>query len=202
VDPVLLVFAAPTVLLQRRFMMHAQLVSKARIDPKTGLLNAATWQREATIQVTRAIRTHTPLSVAIADLDHFKAVNDNYGHLAGDAVLAGIASAMSALLRDYDLLGRFGGEEFVFVLPQTGATEAERIAERLREKLSQIIIPINAGTVAESPLQVTVSIGVATLDGSRRDLDEMLAAADSALYEAKKTGRNRVCVLADSSAAA
>jgi len=160
-------------------------------------LNAATWQRESAAEVARAIRTHTPLAVAIADLDHFKAVNDTYGHLAGDAVLAAIARAMSALLRDYDVTGRFGGEEFVILLPQTNGAEAIRIAERLREKLSEIIIPINAGTAAESPLQVTASIGVATLDGSRRDLDDMLAAADAALYEAKKTGRNRVCVLAD-----
>ncbi len=190
-------FALPFVTLLQRSQRHAQLVDASRIDAKTGLLNAATWQREAAAEITRAIRTRTPLSVAIADLDHFKAVNDTYGHLAGDAVLAGIASAMNALLRDYDITGRFGGEEFVILLPQTNAPGATRIAERLREKLSEIIIPINVGTVAESPLRVTVSIGVATLDGSRRDLDDMLAAADAALYEAKKTGRNRVCVLAD-----
>jgi len=200
VNPVLLVFAAPSVLLQRRFMMHAQLVSESRIDGKTGLLNAVTWQREARLEITRAIRTRTPLAVAIADIDHFKAVNDTYGHLAGDAVLAGIARAMSALLRDYDIIGRFGGEEFAILLPHTGADEVKRIAERLREKLAEIIVPVNAGTAAESPLQVTISIGVATLDGSRRDLDEMLAAADSALYRAKNTGRNKVWVLAASSA--
>ncbi len=143
---------------------------------------------------------HAQLVMAIADIDHFKAVNDTYGHLAGDAVLAGIARAMSALLRDYDIIGRFGGEEFAILLPHTGADEVKRIAERLREKLAEIIVPVNAGTAAESPLQVTISIGVATLDGSRRDLDEMLAAADSALYRAKNTGRNKVWVLADSSA--
>ncbi len=190
-------FALPFVTLLQRSQRHAQLVDASRLDAKTGLLNAATWQRESAAEVARAIRTHTPLAVAIADLDHFKAVNDTYGHLAGDAVLAAIARAMSALLRDYDVTGRFGGEEFVILLPQTNGAEAIRIAERLREKLSEIIIPINAGTAAESPLQVTASIGVATLDGSRRDLDDMLAAADAALYEAKKTGRNRVCVLAD-----
>ena len=192
-------FALPFVTLLQRSQRHAQLVDASRIDAKTGLLNAATWQREAAAEVTRAIRTHTPLAVAIADLDHFKAVNDTYGHLAGDAALAAVARAMSALLRDYDITGRFGGEEFVILLPQTSGAEAIRIAERLREKLSEIIIPINSGTAAESPLQVTVSIGVATLDGSRRDLQDMLAAADAALYEAKNTGRNRVCMLADGS---
>src|SRR6266487_3353023 len=194
------VLALPFVVLLHRSHRHAQLVSESRIDGKTGLLNAVTWQREARLEITRAIRTRTPLAVAIADIDHFKAVNDTYGHLAGDAVLAGIARAMSALLRDYDIIGRFGGEEFAILLPHTGADEVKRIAERLREKLAEIIVPVNAGTAAESPLQVTISIGVATLDNSRRDLDEMLAAADSALYRAKNTGRNKMWVLAASSA--
>jgi diguanylate cyclase (GGDEF)-like protein len=196
--PIMVIFALPFVTLLQRSQRHAQLVDASRIDAKTGLLNAITWQREARHEITRAIRTRAPLAVAIADLDHFKAVNDTYGHLTGDAVLAGIARGMLGLLRDYDITGRFGGEEFVILLPQTGAAEAARIAERLRAKLAEIIIPVNAGTAAESPLQVTVSIGVATLDGSRRDLDDMLAAADAALYEAKNSGRNRVCVLADS----
>jgi diguanylate cyclase (GGDEF)-like protein len=199
-NSVFLVFCAlPSVAVMQRSLRHRQLVNASRIDTKTGLLNAAAWQREATVQVTRAIRTRTPLAVGIADIDHFKAVNDTYGHLTGDAVLAAIARAMTTLLRDYDLTGRFGGEEFVIALPQTNAEEARYVAERLRMKLAEIIIPVSAGTSAPSPLQVTVSIGIATLDGSRRDLDEMLAAADAALYEAKNSGRNRVCVLADSS---
>jgi diguanylate cyclase (GGDEF)-like protein len=199
-NSVFLVFCAlPSVAVMQRSLRHRQLVNESRIDTKTGLLNAATWQREAAVQVTRAIRTRTRLAVGIADIDHFKAVNDTYGHLTGDAVLAAIASAMRSLLRDYDITGRFGGEEFVILLPHTDADEARHIAERLREKLAEIIIPVSAGTAAQSPLQVTVSIGIATLDGSRRDLDDMLAAADAALYEAKNAGRNRVCVLADSS---
>jgi diguanylate cyclase (GGDEF)-like protein len=194
------VLALPFVVLLHRSQRHAQLVNESRIDGKTGLLNAVTWQREARLEITRAIRTRTPLAVAIADIDHFKAVNDTYGHLAGDAVLAGIARAMRALLRDYDIIGRFGGEEFVFLLPHTGADEVRHIAERLREKLSEIVMPIGGAATAQSQLYVTISIGVATLDGSTRDLDEMLAAADAALYEAKNTGRNKVCVLADTSA--
>jgi diguanylate cyclase (GGDEF)-like protein len=192
--------ALPFVVLLHRSHRHAQLVNESRIDGKTGLLNAVTWQREARREITRAIRTRTPLAVAIADIDHFKTINDTYGHLAGDAVLAVIARSMRALLRDYDIVGRFGGEEFVILLPQTGADEVRRIAERLREKLAEIIVPVSAGTAGESPPRVTISIGIATLDRSRRDLDEMLAAADVALYEAKNTGRNKVCVLADSTA--
>ncbi|HKB31092.1 MAG TPA: GGDEF domain-containing protein [Streptosporangiaceae bacterium] len=193
----LAVLALPFVVLLHRSYRHAQLVNESRIDGKTGLLNAVTWQREATREIMRAVRTRSPLAVAIADIDHFKAVNDTYGHLTGDAVLAGIARAMTALLRDYDIIGRFGGEEFVILLPQTTADEVRSIAERLREKLAEIIIPVDMGTAPESPLRVTVSIGIATLDGSRRDVDDMLAAADAALYEAKNAGRNRVCVLAD-----
>ncbi|HUK68022.1 MAG TPA: GGDEF domain-containing protein [Streptosporangiaceae bacterium] len=198
-DALLVLYALPLVILLQRSLRHRQLVNESRVDGKTGLLNAATWQREAQVEITRAIRTHTPLAVAIADIDHFKLVNDTYGHLVGDEVLAGIARAMTALLRDYDIVGRFGGEEFVILLPQTSADEVKGIAERLREKLAEIIVPISAGVSAQSLLQVTVSIGIATLDGSRRDLDDMLAAADAALYKAKNTGRNKVCVLADSS---
>ena len=198
-DALLVLYALPLVILLQRSLRHRQLVNDSRLDGKTGLLNAATWQREAQVEITRAIRTHTPLAVAIADIDHFKLVNDTYGHLAGDEVLTGVARAMTALLRDYDIVGRFGGEEFVILLPQTSADEVKGIAERLREKVAEIIIPISARAPAQSPLQVTVSVGIATLDGSRRDLDDMLAAADAALYEAKNAGRNRVCVLADSS---
>jgi diguanylate cyclase (GGDEF)-like protein len=192
----LIVIAVPLVTVLQRSVRHRQLVNASRIDGKTGLLNSAAWQREARLEITRAVRTRSPLAVAIADIDHFKLVNDTYGHLAGDAVLAGLARAMTALLRDYDIVGRFGGEEFVILLPQTSAEEATGIAERLREKLAEIIVPAGAAP-PDSPLRVTVSIGVATLDGSRRDLEDMLAAADAALYEAKNTGRNRVCVLAD-----
>lgn len=198
----LAVLALPFVVLLHRSSRHAELVNDSRVDGKTGLLNAVAWQREARLEITRAIRTHTPVAVAIADLDHFKAINDTYGHLAGDAVLATVARTMLALLRDYDITGRFGGEEFAILLPQTGAEEATRVAERLRERLSEIIIPVPNDPTAQSPLRVTVSIGIATLEGSRRDLDEMLAAADAALYEAKNSGRNRVCALADNPAGA
>ena len=103
----------PTVLLARRFMMHAQLLAKSRIDTKTGLLNAATWESEAAAEIARAVRTRSPLSVALIDIDHFKAVNDTYGHLAGDTALRAVSDALREQLRSYDLAGRFGGEEFV-----------------------------------------------------------------------------------------
>jgi diguanylate cyclase (GGDEF)-like protein len=192
----MIVFALPFVTLLQRSFRHAQLAGQARIDAKTGLLNAATWQREAHTEVTRAVRTGMPLAVAMIDIDHFKNVNDTYGHLAGDAVLASISAAMRGMLREYDLVGRFGGEEFTILLPHTLSSEAGDIAERLREKLAMIVTPVTDGD-ENVPLRITVSIGVASLQDSRRDLDDLLAAADAALYRAKQSGRNATCLVPD-----
>jgi diguanylate cyclase (GGDEF)-like protein len=188
----------PAVTLLQRSQRHAQLEHASRMDAKTGLLNAVTWQREARIELSRAARTHTPLAVAMIDIDHFKQVNDTYGHLAGDAVLATLSATLRGLLREYDIIGRFGGEEFAILLPHTDMVGAEQITERLRAKLAEITVAAGHGTAAEVPLQVTVSIGVATLETSRRDLDDLIAAADAALYRAKAQGRNRVCLSAES----
>jgi diguanylate cyclase (GGDEF)-like protein len=185
------VFALPFVTLLQRSLRHDQLVHASRMDSKTGLLNAATWEREAATQVARAARTRTPLAVALVDIDHFKAVNDTYGHLVGDRALREIGDAFKLLLRDYDLVGRFGGEEFVLLLPQTRGHDAYRIAERIRTYIAgaPIRAPVEPGAI---PVRVTVSIGVAALDSYRRDLTELLAAADGALYRAKQAGRNQV----------
>jgi diguanylate cyclase (GGDEF)-like protein len=197
----MVVLALPLVILLQRSHRHATLVAASRVDPKTGLLNAIAWQREARVELTRASRTHTPLALAMLDIDHFKKVNDTYGHLAGDAVLATLAATMRGLLRDYDLIGRFGGEEFCILLPHTSAAEAEQTAERLRQKLAQLIVPTGVAPHSVS-LQVTVSIGVAVLESSRRDLDDLIAAADAALYRAKGEGRNCVRFSHDPAASA
>jgi diguanylate cyclase (GGDEF)-like protein len=193
-SPFMALAALPLVALLHRSFRHAQLVDASRIDGKTGLLNAGTWQREARLETARAVRTRAPLAVAIADIDHFKNVNDTFGHLTGDAVLATIASALTALLRECDLTGRFGGEEFVILLPRTDAAEARQITQRLCEKIAQIATPVSGGTGGHAPLRVTISIGVAALEATRRDLDELLAEADHALYQAKQAGRNQVCM--------
>ncbi|HVT67385.1 MAG TPA: GGDEF domain-containing protein [Trebonia sp.] len=190
-----LIVALPLATLLQRSFRHAQLLSEARADSKTGLLNAATWEREASAEVARAVRTKTPLAVALLDLDRFKQINDTYGHLVGDEVLRAIADTMTGVLRDYDLAGRFGGEEFVMLLPQTRATDALRIAERVRSHIARL--PIGAAGGERVP--VTVSIGVAALDaGSRRELTELLAAADAALYRAKASGRDQVQMISTS----
>jgi len=194
VSPALAIFAVPTVLLVRRFMMHAQLVALARTDAKTGLLNVSTWEREAEAELSRAVRTRSPLALALVDIDHFKAVNDTHGHLVGDKVLRAVAKALTSQLRDYDRAGRFGGEEFVLLLAQTSEGDAYRIAERLRAHVAGMAVRVddNPGAVA---VRLTISIGVAAVDeGATQKLTDLLAAADSALYQAKQAGRNRVAV--------
>jgi diguanylate cyclase (GGDEF)-like protein len=194
----LLALFLPAVTLLQRSQRHAQLKNASRIDAKTGLLNAVTWHREAHVALSRAARTRTPLAVAMLDIDHFKHVNDTHGHLAGDAVLAALSATLRGLLRDYDITGRFGGEEFVVLLPHTDALTAAQIAERLRAKLAEISVAAgNHSNGSPVALQVTVSIGVATLTTARRDLDDLIAAADTALYRAKQQGRNQVCLLAE-----
>ena len=187
-----LVVALPLVIVLQRSLRHASLAAAARTDAKTGLLNAGAWQREAAVEVTRA-RAQTPLAVAIADIDHFKAVNDTHGHLAGDAVLAAVSATMRDLLRDCDLCGRFGGEEFALLLPRTTAAQALEITERIRQGISQLAVPRD-GTAA---IRVTISIGVAVPGQTHRTLDDLLAAADHALYRAKRSGRDRVVIYAD-----
>jgi diguanylate cyclase (GGDEF)-like protein len=193
-EPALLVCAVPSVLLQRRFLMHAQLVNDARTDAKTGLLNAAAWQREAGVELSRAVRTRTPLALALLDLDHFKIINDTFGHLAGDRVLREVADVLKEHMRDYDLTGRFGGEEFTILLPHTTALQARYIAERLRTRIASLPVTDDDGVLGT---HLTASIGIATLVDSHRDLNDLIAAADNAVYKAKQAGRNKVHILTD-----
>jgi diguanylate cyclase (GGDEF)-like protein len=195
VSPVLAIFAVPTVLLVRRFMMHGQLLAQSRIDTKTGLLNASTWEREATTEITRAVRTGIPLALALVDIDHFKLVNDTYGHLVGDKALRAVTDALQSQLRAYDLAGRFGGEEFVILLPHAREVDALNVAERLRVHIASLAIPVGDSEASGPCVKVTISVGVAALDGVSRELTDMIAAADAALYHAKKTGRNKTHVV-------
>ncbi len=195
VNPVLAVVAVPTVLLARRFIMHAQLLAQSRIDTKTGLLNASTWEREAAAEIARAVRMRIPLAVALVDIDHFKVVNDTYGHLIGDKALRAVTDALRSQLRGYDLAGRFGGEEFVLLLPQAREVDALNVAERLRAHIAGLSIPVDDEDPSAGSVKLTISVGVASLDGASRELTDMLAAADAALYHAKETGRNRTHVV-------
>ena len=192
-SPVLALVALPPVLLLQRGMLYAQLHAAARTDPKTGLLNAPTWEREAAASLSAARRAGRPASVLLIDIDHFKRVNDTHGHLVGDDVLRSVADVLRAQLRDeQDLLCRFGGEEFAVLLPGVDSPEASKAADRLRRAVADRVTPADGSLV-----QVTVSVGVAVADTSNPspDVQELLANADLGLYRAKHEGRNRVRLL-------
>jgi diguanylate cyclase (GGDEF)-like protein len=185
----LLVIAVPPVVLLQRSLLYQQLQMAARTDPKTGLLNAPTWEQEAAVEIARARSARSRVAVLIVDIDHFKRVNDNHGHLFGDQVLLGVATTIAQQLRQSDLLGRFGGEEFVVLLPGSDTTEAWQAAERLRSQVGRMEISVD-----DVPVSITISIGVAVIGDHGNDLVELLTAADLALYRAKETGRDRVCL--------
>jgi diguanylate cyclase (GGDEF)-like protein len=197
INPVLMVLALPSIILYRRYLMHAQLMAHARMDAKTGLLNTATWQREATAEFARALRTRAPLALAMVDIDHFKDVDETAGHLVRDQLLRDIAGMLKDQLPEHDLIGRFGSEEFAILLTQTDRNEAKRISERLRDHIAGEPIAIESGNQAGFVFRLTVSIGVAALNESRRALAELIGAADSALEQARSTGWNKVCVISD-----
>jgi len=188
-SPWLLLVTLPPIVLLQRSLLHAQLQAAARTDGKTGLLNAAAWQREAETEIVRARRTGQTLALIILDIDHFKQVNDKHGHLVGDRVLAGVAATLRSQVREYDVVGRFGGEEFVVLLPNTEVVEARNVAERLRMHVAHMAVPVN-----DAAITVTVSAGVAVMNLHGEDLLDLLAAADLALYRAKELGRDRVCL--------
>lgn len=181
------IYALPLAVLLQRSRRHTQLVAEARIDAKTGLLNDNAWRRWAATEVGRAVRTHVPVAVGILDIDHFKLVNDTYGHLAGDAVLVAVAAAVRAALRGYDLIGRTGGEEFAFVLPGALVAEAAEVGERLRRAVGELRLP-----PGERALSVTVSVGIAVTARPDRELLRYYGLADTALYAAKQHGRDAV----------
>lgn len=171
-----------------RVELAARLEELASVDPLTGVLNRRRFLEDAAREFGRSGRSGSPLALAVVDLDHFKAVNDRHGHQAGDQVLVGAVAAMRSLLRATDLLGRYGGEEFVLLFPDTGPREAEAIAERLRAGVAA-----REARLGEERIHVTASFGLACREGSGGgDLDSLLAEADAALYEAKAAGRNRV----------
>lgn len=196
INPVLMVLALPAVVLYRRSLMTAQLGAQTRIDPGTGLLNARAWRMEAEVEFFRALRAHAPLALVMVDVDHFSSVNETVGHAAGDQVLRALARSLSDNLRTPGLVGRLGGEEFAILLPRTHATDARRIAERLRDHVAAESIEVENGRHAGFMFRLTVSIGIAVLSQSRRALAELINDAGTAVSEAKNSGRNRVCVLA------
>lgn len=159
----------------------------ARIDPLTGALNRRSWNAVAGQELQRAQRYGTPFAVLMLDCDRFKHINDEYGHEAGDRLLCKLVQAIALETRTVDLLGRYGGEEFVVLLPEAGARQAQQMAERLRQRVAAMSMTTARGTIG-----VTISLGVAVDQAGDRDLDTLLRRADEALYQAKRDGRNCV----------
>jgi two-component system cell cycle response regulator len=161
---------------------------QATHDPLTGLWNHEEILRILRRQLSRAEREGGDVSVVMADLDHFKNVNDTHGHMAGDAVLRQTAKRMLSMVRDYDYIGRYGGEEFLIVLPGCDGKRAGNLAERLYQGVGRESMDIPEGMIP-----VTISLGVATACKGRKIVaDSLVQAADMALYRAKENGRNRV----------
>jgi diguanylate cyclase (GGDEF)-like protein/PAS domain S-box-containing protein len=167
------------------------LMNQAHHDYLTGLSNRGYFMEQAELELSRAIRYENQLSIFMIDIDFFKQVNDSHGHKVGDTVLKSLAEVCRQTLRDVDIVGRLGGEEFAILLPETDKDEAAEVAERLRAAIAISKVPLSTGGL---PLHVTVSIGVASLASKGDNLDVLLNLADKALYEAKNSGRNRVCV--------
>ena len=158
-------------------------------DPLTDLYNRRFFERRAEEEVSRSLRHQLPLSLLMLDVDHFKDVNDTYGHQTGDKVLQAVAQYLNDSVRKTDICGRFGGEEFVLLLPNTPGRNATFLANRLRSGFSEIIY---TGLGIPSDTTITVSGGVATCPRDATTLETLIASADEALYEAKDLGRNRI----------
>jgi diguanylate cyclase (GGDEF)-like protein len=185
-QPFALLFLFVPLFVLHRSVLVKHLEELATKDQKTGLLNATTWQDVASKELTRG----SPFGVLMVDLDHFKRVNDTYGHLAGDEVLKAVAGTVRRSVRDYDTVGRFGGEEFVVLLPGLRNRDVLAIAERIRRAISQLRVPLPDSDTVLSTL--SASIGAAVYPEAALGVDELVHAADTALYRAKRAGRNRV----------
>jgi diguanylate cyclase (GGDEF)-like protein len=188
-ERVLVPFAILPLVLIWTSLKVSELRLEASVDAKTGLYNARHLREQLTAEIERAGRYDRPLSLFVADLDFLREVNNKYGHLAGDAVLEGIGDVLRAELRATDVAARFGGEEFVILLPETPVARAIQVAERVREAVERRDFECGRGL---GSVNVTISIGVAAFPADASTAEDLLDAADAAVYAAKARGRNRV----------
>jgi diguanylate cyclase (GGDEF)-like protein/putative nucleotidyltransferase with HDIG domain len=193
-NPWLIPFAVAPLLLIHRSLAIPQLQAEARVDPKTGLYNARHFAVVMQEELGRAQRFQRPMSLIMADLDLLRDINNTYGHLAGDAVLRGIAEVFRQQLRHYDVPARFGGEEFSILLPETPPDQAFEIAERIRRAVAAKLFEVETSS---EPIRATISMGVAGFPRDGHDMNELVHQADLAVYRAKLQGRNRVLDASD-----
>jgi two-component system, cell cycle response regulator len=177
---------------ERILNLERRILELANMDSLTGVFNRRAFMERFQIEIHRCNRECVPLSLILADIDHFKRVNDLYGHQVGDMVLQKFAERLSASTRPYDLVARYGGEEFVVCLPGIGCQKAGSVAERMRRlvEANHLTVP----TTAEC-FSITASFGVASLrNGSEECPEPLIGRADCVMYKAKHEGRNRVCL--------
>lgn len=169
-----------------------QLETLSNSDGLTGLFNHRHMKEHLEAEFNRSCRYKTPLCCILLDIDHFKSINDTYGHLFGDHVLQGVAAVIADCCRKSDIMARYGGEEFVILLPNTDLAQARGVAEKLFTTISSVDYCDD-----EHRISITVSMGISTFNDEHRTYNDMLAEADEAMYRAKNSGRNRICVAGD-----
>ncbi|MDX6285379.1 MAG: hypothetical protein QOG53_864 [Frankiales bacterium] len=188
-NPSLVLFALVPFALLQRALYFPELTRASRTDPKTGLINSAYFNELAEEELRRAARFGHPVAVVVADLDLLRNINNAYGHLAGDIVLKGVADILKEEVREYDVVARFGGEEFALLLPDADIEEAHQVAERIRGRVARERYDV---ATSLTPIPATLSLGVAVRTVHGETLKELMHAADLAVYRAKMEGRDRV----------
>jgi len=194
VNPVMILPMLGLMFLLQQALMIPQLQLEAQTDSKTGLLNVRYFNQHFDEWLGRAKRQERPLSVMMADLDYLRRINNNYGHLAGDIVLVGISEIIRRTVRPQDIVGRFGGEEFAILLPDTDQEEAFQVAEAVRKAIAET--PFDIPT-SPTPIRTTMTLGIACYPDDATTATDLLHHADVAVYQAKMDGRNRVICASD-----
>lgn len=205
--PILLPFLVVGLVAFHKCVLLVQYQQAASTDPKTGLLNPEAWTRMAQQELARAQRTQSTLGVLMIDLDNFREINTTNGHPATDQVLRAVARALRAEVREYDYVGRYGGDEFAIALPGVSGADLHTIAERLLRRVRELVVTVQHGRTRTNIGDLTISLGgahypITTTDTDQTQpaettIDELVRAADSALYQAKGGGRDQICLIPD-----